>query len=575
MIDAQSPSDGVHGQPTGGVRQQAPTSFGQRQESFGVAAVGDVAQELDGRVGDLRGGGADRGDETHDPVRRIAGGEEVDRELEQRGAGDAPTTGTAVLDHPGAGEVVEPPGNELGQQSGQLVEIGRGTGFVHVDQLVRVETEHLAQIATVAPRGKQVADPRQGVAPALQPADELEAAEVTAAIHTHPTPLLGRREHAQRLVLANCSDGHVRSAGQRVDAHLFRLGDRHGSTVTAFTVTVNSVTISQDDIARALHTNWPRAEVIDEPTPVTGGEWATMFRIRVTGTPANVPEDLVLRLAPHPEMAAKEIAVQRAAASGGVTTPAIHLHGPAGGPLVEAWAVMDFVRGTPLLANLDGVAALPRLPGIARRLPADLAASMATIHRLDPDPVVSAVRAAAPTTALTVDELLPHLRAGAATADRADLLDALDRLLEVRPDEESPVLCHGDLHPLNLLVDGDRVTVLDWTGAVVAPAAYDVAWTWLLLRYPPLTVPTALRPIVDRIGALLAGRFLRSYGTADAGRSLDDLDWYQALHGCRVLIDLALWEATGDPRAETHPARLMAPGATQLIARVTRSTLTT
>ena len=172
-----------------------------------------------------------------------------------------------------------------------------------------------------------------------------------------------------------------------------------------------------------------------------------------------------------------------------------------------------------------------------------------------------------------VDELLPHLRSGAETSERPDLVESLDRLVEVRPDERSLVLCHGDVHPLNLLVDGDDVTVLDWTAAVMAPPSYDVAWTWLLLRFPPLAVPSVLRPAVDRVGRMLADRFLRAYDAEMASPDLRDLNWYRALHGCRVLIDLALWEAAGDPKAETHPTRLTAPGASQLVAQVTGPTL--
>jgi hypothetical protein len=81
----------------------------------------------------------------------------------------------------------------------------------------------------------------------------------------------------------------------------------------------------------------------------------------------------------------------------------------------------------------------------------------------------------------------------------------------------------------------------------VAPVSYDLAWTWLLLRFPPMIVPAALR------------------SAADASR-LDDLAWHRGLHSCRVLIDLALWEAQEDPRAQTHPSRLMAPSATTLLA---------
>jgi aminoglycoside phosphotransferase (APT) family kinase protein len=72
------------------------------------------------------------------------------------------------------------------------------------------------------------------------------------------------------------------------------------------------------------------------------------------------------------------------------------------------------------------------------------------------------------------------------------------------------VVCHGDLHPFNLLVEGDHLTVLDWTPALLAPPARDVGFTSLLLQEPPLIVPAAVRRIVRRVGGSLARRSVRS-----------------------------------------------------------------
>ena len=247
----------------------------------------------------------------------------------------------------------------------------------------------------------------------------------------------------------------------------------------------------------------------------------------------------------------------------------VYLTGPAGGPLGDAWAVMDLAPGDPLLAGLDGVAALRNLPRILACLPARLADTMSAVHQIDPAPVVQRARAVAPTVALTVDELLSHLRAGADVTERHDLVDALDTLAHQAPPQGDVVLCHGDLHPFNLLRDGDRISVLDWTAALVAPPAYDVALTRLLLRYPPLAAPPALRPIIDAGARVLARRFVRRYRHANPTADLTDLDWYTGLHATRVLIDLATWHNTGDPRANTHPWTLIAPGAATELIRIT------
>lgn len=42
-------------------------------------------------------------------------------------------------------------------------------------------------------------------------------------------------------------------------------------------------------------------------------------------------------------------------------------------------------------------------------------------------------------------------------------------------------LCHGDFHPFNIMVDGDRLGVIDWLDATVGPPEADIARTYLLL----------------------------------------------------------------------------------------------
>jgi aminoglycoside phosphotransferase (APT) family kinase protein len=329
------------------------------------------------------------------------------------------------------------------------------------------------------------------------------------------------------------------------------------------------VIVSREQILQALGDAWPAVDLVAEPQPLTGGYWATILQLHLTGTPDHVPEEVVLRVVPHPEMGAKEFAVQAALADAGAPTPTVHLTGPAGGPLGDAWAVMDLAPGDPLLAGLDGTAALRNLPRILARLPAQLADTMAAVHRIDPGPVVQRARAVAPDVALSLDELWPHLRTGAELIGRKDLTEALDVLADQPPPPGETVLCHGDLHPFNLLRDGDRITALDWTGALVAPPAFDVALTRLLLRYPPLASPAALRPVIGAGAAVLARRFVRHYRRANPAADLTNLDWFTGLHATRVLLDLATWQNTGDPRASDHPWNLIAPGAATELTRTT------
>lgn len=322
--------------------------------------------------------------------------------------------------------------------------------------------------------------------------------------------------------------------------------------------------MTEDDLQARLRGVWADV-LVDTARPLTGGFWATMHRVSVTGQPPGVPADLVVRAAPHAAMGAKEAEVQRSLASQGFSTPAVHVSRPdeaTGG----WWSVMDFVDGTPLLAGLDGLAVLRRAPALARTLPTQLASAMAALHAHDVQSVVEVVGTANADVAWTPRELLERFRAGAAALGRADLLQAIDDLVGTMPAPGREVLCHGDLHPFNVLELDDGLVVLDWTGALVADPCFDVAFTELLLANPPLQLPGPLAPIGAAAGRLLARRFLAAYQRANPVADLTNLAWYRALHGARVLLELANLEAVHGPDAGGHPFLTVAPAARRHLA---------
>ena len=171
-------------------------------------------------------------------------------------------------------------------------------------------------------------------------------------------------------------------------------------------------------------------------------------------------------------------------------------------------------------------------------------------------------------------ELLPALEAEIARADpadpvagalagfwtaRRDLIDALvdraDRLGRQLAGEPFPwVLCHGDLHAWNVLVDADRhLWIVDWDEAVLAPGAGPV------LRGRRRHRP---RPGVQ---AADTDSFLRGYGGAGIDPRL--LAYYRAAwavqdvaaYGEEVLCAPALGEATRRAALEGF-MDLFAPG---------------
>ncbi len=296
-----------------------------------------------------------------------------------------------------------------------------------------------------------------------------------------------------------------------------------------------------------------------EPSRLSGGFWAEMWVLQF---PVDCPRPgrAVLRLAPDAALAEVETAIHRAIAVQGFPTPAIIADGydESGG---RRWALMEFANGQPLLAGLSGVQALVRLPAIARQLPATLARVSAQLHALDAQPVTTALADTGDGRAGVDGLLASHAATAEATGD-ATLARAIEHVVGTRPEAGAAVICHGDLHPFNVLRDEHgELTVLDWTAARVVDREYDVAFTAMLLANPPLHAPAAVAPIIRGAARRLAQRFVRDYERA-ARTTVHRrrLEWFTDLHGLRVLSEVAWWRYGGTlDEHRDHPWITMAP----------------
>lgn len=293
-----------------------------------------------------------------------------------------------------------------------------------------------------------------------------------------------------------------------------------------------------------------------EPAPLTGGFWAELVTFRLAKPRSGWAGALVARVMPDAATAAKETVFQAEVADQGFATPRVLASGgPADGVGGRAFMVMTLADGQPLLSGLDGVRALAKLPSLARRLPVTLATVLARLHRLDPAPVERGLDAdgiAHP----RLDTMLESLRSTSDALGRPDLAAAAAWLQAHPPAAEPTVICHGDMHPFNLLVDDHgETTVLDWSAAMLAPGTYDLGFTSLVLAAPPLVVPRALRPVVGAAGRALSRRFVRAYERS-ARRPVDpaSLAWHQGVVCVRALVEVAGWVVAGtiDGRAG-HP----------------------
>lgn len=301
-------------------------------------------------------------------------------------------------------------------------------------------------------------------------------------------------------------------------------------------------------------TGTPTLTFAAPPERLTGGFWAELVAFRLRGAPDGWDRDLVARVMPEPAVAHKETLVQTEVASRGFATPTVRTAGGPDDGLGRAFMVMDRACGVPLLGGLDGAKALARLPQLAAALPETLAVTMAALHRLDPEPLRHRLGDHSPVP-VTVQAMLDHLRSASEALRRPHLAQAARWLTDNPPPPAPDVICHGDLHPFNLLVGphGD-VTVLDWSATLIGPRAYDVAFTSLMLAVPPVTAPAPLCPVVRSAGRVLARRFIRRY-RRHSGVTIHppSLQWHQAVVCLRALVEVAGWGPDELAARANHP----------------------
>lgn len=171
---------------------------------------------------------------------------------------------------------------------------------------------------------------------------------------------------------------------------------------------------------------------------------------------------------------------------------------------------------------------------------------MARLHRLDVAPVRKRL-AAAGIDRSGMNAVVEGLPAGATLSGRAALEAAGRWLTRQAPVVAPEVVCQGDLHPFNVFVDSHgQVTVLGWSAGLLASAAYDVAFTGLVLAEPPVSVPRPVRPLVRAAGRALARRFRRTYAR-EAGAGIDpaSLRWQEGVICLRALVEVAGWVTAG------------------------------
>jgi aminoglycoside phosphotransferase (APT) family kinase protein len=143
-----------------------------------------------------------------------------------------------------------------------------------------------------------------------------------------------------------------------------------------------------------------------------------------------------------------------------------------------------------------------------------------------------------PGRVLTVGDWLGRVTCLIAGAQLDGLEPGLAWLRRNASEETQPsVICHGDFHPLNILIGNGQVSgVIDWPWVRIAPPEYDVGATIAIITQGPVDVPGFLRGAGNVVRRWIARRYLQAYQRA---RPLDAraLRYYEALRLLGFLVE--------------------------------------
>jgi aminoglycoside phosphotransferase (APT) family kinase protein len=224
-----------------------------------------------------------------------------------------------------------------------------------------------------------------------------------------------------------------------------------------------------------------------------GDEWRAPLVLRSNPAASRRPQ------------AEREAAIQGFLADRGYPVPRVRAVVP---PAIQ---VIERVPGHMMLQDM-----LPRAWRIRRNVDV-LAGLYARLHDV---PIDGWPVPASPTE--LADRRL-HLVHRVAT-DEPALARALERVEPLRQATAvaTPVACHGDLHPMNVLVTDGSATVIDWTDACLGDRHGDIARMLALLEEARAGAPRAIRPFMRVATPLMARRLLGVYqrraGPLDPGR---------------------------------------------------------
>lgn len=247
---------------------------------------------------------------------------------------------------------------------------------------------------------------------------------------------------------------------------------------------------------------------------LTGGFDTVTASFRLRGGPADFDRDLILRILPSSAPLVRlrrEVATHEALVEAGFPAPRVLLFEEDRAPLGDPFLIMERLAGDNMWASAVGPRGrMSSVLSLSRRL----AEAHALLHKVDGARLkTAAARHGIDPKLLTIEGEIGRIRARIERARLAGLLPGADWLERNRPaPAEAEVICHGDFHPLNIMVDGDRLSgVIDWPQAIVAEPAFDVASTVVLLSFADAGVTGPARWMFDLVRRIPVRHYLGFY----------------------------------------------------------------
>ena len=274
----------------------------------------------------------------------------------------------------------------------------------------------------------------------------------------------------------------------------------------------------------------------EPPERIHGGFDNFIYAFRLSGAPRRFSGRLILRLYrpdTDPRQACFESAIQNVLAGAGYPSPPVLLIGRSGDGLGLPFVVMPMVPGRLMLDTLWGPTAI--------RMAATLAKTQTDLHAIDPEPVRRALaRAGVRRMRWPSSATCGSWNARSSGRSLVGLRPGARWLADNRPPAvEDTVVCHGDFHPLNVLVDQGRVSgVIDWSARRLrlGDPAYDVGATAAILAHGPVNVPDLLAGPINLGRRCFVAAYRRAY-VRDRPIDRDRIRYYEALRSLVFLVE--------------------------------------